>query len=216
MHQGDPVRGKMRRRMSDDYALLDAWRAGDQKAGANLFDRHFRALYRFFRNKGVDAVDDLVQQTFLGCVAGRDRIASFRTYMFAVARNQLYRYWQKHGGVADASEFESKSLYEIAPSASTLMAKRAEHKLLLEGLRRIPLNFQVALELYYFEGMRGPEIAAVLDVPEATVRSRIRRGIEHLRRQIEAVSTSPSLLQSTLTNLDDWARDVRDHVEKLA
>lgn len=205
--------------MSDDYALLDAWRAGDQKAGASLFERHFRAVYRFFRNKGVDAVDDLVQQTFLGCVEGRDRIrgeASFRTYMFAVARNQLYRYWQKHGGIADASEFESKSLYEIAPSASSLMAKRAEHKILLEALRRIPLDFQVALELYYFESMRGPEIAAVLEVPEATVRSRIRRGIEHLRRQIEAVSTSAELLQSTLTNLDDWARGVRGQVDELA
>jgi RNA polymerase sigma-70 factor (ECF subfamily) len=65
-----------------DYELLDVWRAGDPKASGELFDRHFRGLYRFFRNKGVKGVDDLVQQTFLGCVEGRCRMrgdATFRT-----------------------------------------------------------------------------------------------------------------------------------------
>jgi RNA polymerase sigma factor (sigma-70 family) len=206
----------MRTDVATDVELLEAWRAGDRHAGEALFERHFRSVYRFFRTKGVEAVDDLVQQTFLGCVEGRDRLrseASFRTYMFAVARNQLFRHWKQRGAVRDDAEFESRSLHDMSPTASKVLVRRAEERALLEALRRIPVVFQIALELYYFENMRGPEIAAVLDVPEATVRSRLRRGTEHLRRQLEAVAESPDVLHSTLTNLDEWARGVRVHVE---
>ena len=51
-----------------DFELLEAWREGDQRAGRELFARHFDAIYRFFRSKIEDAADDLTQQTFLGCV----------------------------------------------------------------------------------------------------------------------------------------------------
>lgn len=203
--------------MRDDIELLEAWRGGDQAAGTELFDRHFRALYRFFRNKSVDGVDDLVQLTFLGCLEGRDRLrgdASFRTYMFAIARNQLYRYWHKRNKARDDTDFESTSIHDMTPSPSSVMAKQAEERILLEALRRIPLDFQIALECYYFENMRGPQISEVLDVPEATVRSRIRRGLEHLRRQIEVVANSASLLESTLMNLDGWAQSVRNRVDQ--
>lgn len=195
-------------RVDADIELLDAWRAGDRSAGVALFDRHFRELYRFFRNKAADRVDDLVQQTLLACMEARERLrgsATFRTYMFAVARNQLYRYWRERDSSGDGVDLESKSIHDLAPSAASVMGRRAEERLLLEALRRIPLEFQIALELYYFEGMRGPQIAETLEVPEATVRSRLRRGLEHLRRQIEALSSSPELLQSTLTGLDQWA-----------
>lgn len=173
-----------------------------------LFDRHFQELYRFFRNKAVDRVDDLVQQTLLACVEARERMrgeATFRTYMFAVARNQLFRYWRERGASDDGVDIASKSIHDLAPSAASVIGRRAEERVLLEALRRIPLEFQVAVELYYFEGLRGPQIAEALEIPEATVRSRLRRGLGHLRRQIEALSSSPELLQSTLTSLDQWA-----------
>ena len=205
--------------MAADYELLDAWRSGDQTAGTKLFNRHFSALYRFFRNKAPDVVDDLVQQTFLGCLEGRERMrgeASFRTYMFAVARNQLFRHWNKRNAAREQLDFETKSLHDLAPSASSVMAKRAEERLLLEALRRIPIEFQIALEFYYFENMRGPEIATILEVPEATVRSRIRRGLEHLKRHMQQLASSPDILQSTLMNLDRWAENIRGAVDQPA
>src|SRR6185436_6575853 len=74
--------------MRPDAELLSAWRGGDEKAGAELFERHFEALFRFFRNKAGDQAEDLVQETFLACLSGpafRGE-ASFRTYLFTVAR----------------------------------------------------------------------------------------------------------------------------------
>ena len=73
----------------DDFELLDAWRAGSREAGSELFERHFPGLFWFFRNKAGESAEDLVQQTFLSVVESRDRFrkdASFRTYLFTVAR----------------------------------------------------------------------------------------------------------------------------------
>jgi hypothetical protein len=44
-----------------DEALFDAWRRGDRKAGGELFERHYPAIARFFRNKVDDDAPDLVQ-----------------------------------------------------------------------------------------------------------------------------------------------------------
>jgi DNA-directed RNA polymerase specialized sigma24 family protein len=54
-----------------DIELLEAWRGGDRRAGEQLFERHYAAVARFFRNKLEFGVDDLIQRTFLACVEGR-------------------------------------------------------------------------------------------------------------------------------------------------
>ena len=85
------------RRMVEDNTLLDRWCAGDTAAGNVLFKRHFATLYRFFEHKTDGEVDDLVQETFLQCVRGREtfrRQSTFRTYLFAIARHVLFQHWR--------------------------------------------------------------------------------------------------------------------------
>lgn len=55
---------------STDDALIAAWAAGSAEAGAQLYDRYFDSVVRFFRNK-TPHYDDLVQRTFLGALEGR-------------------------------------------------------------------------------------------------------------------------------------------------
>ena len=86
----------------DERALLEAWRAGDAAAGEVLFERHFDAIYAFFASKLTIDVSDLVQRTFLGCLEARDRFrgdCSFRTFLYAIARHELYGYFRaRHRG----------------------------------------------------------------------------------------------------------------------
>lgn len=170
----------------DDFELLDRWRAGDAAAGNQLFERHFDSLYRFLSRKIDGDAADLVQRTLLGCVEARDRFrgeASFRTFLFAIARNELYGYWRQRKKRNDL-DFSVSSLEDLGPTPSRVVAKRREHVLLLEALKSIPLDLQIAVELHYWEGLRGPELARVLEIPEGTVRSRVRRAKEALREKM--------------------------------
>ncbi|MCA9705343.1 MAG: RNA polymerase sigma factor [Myxococcales bacterium] len=190
--------------MQSDFELLEAWQDGDEAAGNLLFDRHFDDLYAFFRGKLSGVADDLVQKTFLACIEGRDRFrgeASFRTYMFAAARRILWRQLD-HLRRDEALDPASTSLHDLDPTPSQVLAERNEQRLVRQALRRIPVVFQVAIELYYVQGFRGPEIAQILEISEATVRSRIRRGLEQLRAAVEQLSEDPALVRSTLDELE--------------
>ena len=197
--------------MASDRELLEAWRGGDAEAGNALFARYFESIYRFLEGKVSEGVDDLVQKIFLACVEGRERLrdgGSVRAYLYATARRQLYaRYDEQRRSKVD---FGVTSLFDLGPSASQLAVEHAEQRLLLEALRRISLDEQIALELYYFQNLKGRELADALELPEGTVRSRLRRGLEHLRAAMEELADSPALLQSTVTDLDRWAQSLRN------
>ena len=166
----------------DDFELLEAWRGGDEAAGERLFARHFDAVARFFRNKITEAPDDLVQETFLGAVQGRARIQqdAFRPFLFGVANNVLRNYFRarRRGGVA--VDFSVDSAFGLVPSPSAVVARQRTQQLLLEGLRRIPLQYQVALELHYWEDATAADLAAAVDIPVGTAKTRLKRGKELL------------------------------------
>ena len=202
-----------------DFALLDAWATGDRAAAQVLFARHFDAVYRFFRNKSGEHLEDLVQDTFVACIEARERFrrdASFRTFLFATARNVLCSWYRKRRKTTDPLDFERVGLSQLSETPSKIIARKEEQRVLLEALRLLPLDYQIALELYHWEGMTGPELTRVLGLSEPAVRSRLHRAKLELRRQIDRIEASDEVLRSTLLNLEKWARSLRDVVATRA
>jgi RNA polymerase sigma factor (sigma-70 family) len=195
----------------DDLKLVDAWRSGDRQAGEALFRRHFQGVTRFFRNKFSAGIDDLVQQTFVALLEGRERLASganFRSYLFGIAHNVMRANLR---ALAKQRAFDpaSSAIVDLDPGASTMVGQCQEQRLLLLALRRIPLEAQVTLELVYWEQLNAAEIAEILGVPHSTMRSRIQRARQLLQQAIEKLGESPELIKSTLSGLDGWALAVR-------
>ncbi len=195
-----------------DLDLLEAWRAGDLNAGETLFERHFEAVYRFFCNKVPRDVDDLVQETFLGCVSAKDRFrqdASFRTFLFAIARKVLLKHRQRWQPKDRGETFHTSRIAGLDTSPTQLIIDSQEQALLLRALRRLPLELQIALELFYWEGLPSKELAPILDLPHGTVRSRLRRGREKLRAIVEELSCRPDLRDSTLGDFEGWLESIQ-------
>ena len=198
---------------ADDAQLLAAWAGGDRKAGGVLLERHFAGVFRFFSNKVSRGSEDLVQQTFLACVESHARFrreSGFRTFLFSMARHVLYNEFRRRRRKDDPVDFLAHSAADLTPSATAVLAAQTEQRLLLAALRRIPLDYQIAIELQLWEGLTGPQMAEVLGLAEPGVRSRLNRAKQALRRQIAVLAESPSLLASTTSNLEHWARALRD------
>lgn len=201
--------------MQSDRDLLRAWRAGDRQAGSALFDRYFDGVRRFFRNKVDHGVEDLVQATFVACVESRDRFreeASFRTFLFAIAHNILKEHYRRRQRSDRELDLDRDSIVDLGASPTSLLVAQAEEKLLLHGLRTLPIASQVILELYYWEGLTGAELGALLGVPEDTARSRLRKARGQLELAIARLEASRSELDSTLSGLDRWAARLRDQL----
>lgn len=198
--------------MVGDEALLEAWNRGDAVAGEQLFDRYFVRLVRFFRTKVHGEVEELVQQTFLGCLESRNRFlgeGSFRGFLFAIARNVLYNFYRARTRKGEEVAISEVSLHDLDPRPSTVLAERREHQILLESLRRLPLDAQLILELHYWEEMTSAAIAQVLQVPHGTAQTRIRRARRLLTEELERQrSKHPGPL-----DFDAWARSLRELVD---
>ncbi len=193
---------------STDFELLEKWRQGDRRSGEVLFERYFPAIERFFRTKLPQQVADLVQETFIACVEGRDRLrdgTNFRAYLFAVANNVLCRYLREKYRSGHDLDFDQVSIEALVTGPVTAVARQREHQLLLDGLRRIPVMYQVVVELRFWEGLRTIEIADILGIPHPTVRRRLQRALKLLREQVNELSASPVDLETTLVNLNEWA-----------
>lgn len=174
----------------DEIELFRRWRAGDEAAGDALLRSCFQVLCRFFRDKVTDGVEDLIQQTLLGCIESREVVRDperFRAFMFRIARNRLYDRLRERHHVSDRIDVADTSLHDMGVSPSSVVARGERQQFLNDALRRIPLDYQVALELTYWENMRGQQVAEVLEISPNTVRSRLARARAALRDQLVAM-----------------------------
>jgi RNA polymerase sigma-70 factor (ECF subfamily) len=194
----------------DDGALLQAWRDGDNEAGRTLLARHFKGLCRFFRSKVDRDVDDLIQSTMLVAVKYADRLRdaeSFRAYLFAIARTQLYEHLSGQREQRERIDFGVTSLRELGTSPSVIAAQRRESAMLVDALRELPADQQIALELHYWEDLTYAEIAEVLGVHRDTIKRRLARGREALRTRLCALSPHAELGDAELDRMTQTAAE---------
>jgi len=144
--------------------------------------RYARALTR-----DVISADDLVQDCLtraLGKLHLWREGSDLRAWLFTILHNQYVNHVRRavREGAAVALN-ESEPLLSRAPQ----QGKRLELRDLERAIAQLPEEQRSVILLVGLEGMHYEEVAAVLDVPVGTIRSRLSRGREALRRLTGAV-----------------------------
>lgn len=197
---------------ASDLDLFERWRTGDREAGNQLIERHFDSICRFFENKAPDAADELVQHTFLACARSLEQFrkkASFRTYLFTIARNELYRYWRSRRRDRHDLDFSVTSLADLGTTPSGRLVRRQEQKLLLQALAALPLEQQIILELRYWEDLNVTELADMFDIAAGSMRARLYRARNGLRERMNELAdvAMPGVVSDA--DFADWTRGLR-------
>ena len=193
----------------EDGAWLRAWRDGDRAAGDALVRKHYVAVHRFFEVKATAVADDLTQRTFLACVQAIDRLeraASFRAFLFGIARNQLLQHVERRKTADDSVDFE-----EVAgrsTRASMLVARKLEQQVVLRALAELPDELAHAIQLYYWEGLDMREIADATDSTPTAVSTRLHRARRRLRELAMRLSHRPELRESIGNDIEAVTRSI--------
>lgn len=191
-----------------DASLLEAWRAGDKGAGETLIARHYRGVLRFFELNASWAADDLAQRTFLACIERADQVrdaAAFRPYLLGIARRQLARHLRQLAQSDAMQRFDASPAPVESTRMSTLVARNREQMLVLRALASLPRSTQSLLILFYWEGVRTPELADAFAVTPSTIRSRLDRARDLLRTRMESFSSRKAGGPNLIGPCDDEA-----------
>src|SRR5690606_32492529 len=92
------------------------------------------------------------------------------------------------------------------------LAKENERELLLEALRQLPLDFQIALELTYWERLTAEECGTILGIPANTVSGRIRRGKKKLGEILDSMSQSTEPRPRGSSDVERWMEEIHGFV----
>jgi RNA polymerase sigma-70 factor (ECF subfamily) len=139
--------------------------------------RYARALTR-----DVTAADDLVQDCLtraLSKVHLWQKGTDLRAWLFTILHNQYVNHVRR--AVREGSAVGLSDTEPMLTSAPN-QGKRLELRDLERAIAKLPEEQRSVLLLVGLEGMRYEEVAAVLDVPVGTIRSRLSRGREMLRQ----------------------------------
>ena len=184
---------------TDDRDLAEALRAGKETAYETLIQRFEQPVFGIVSRLADDPADsaDVVQEVFLKVFRN---IGSFRgdsslkTWIYRIAVNEARnhrRWFGRHRGKevglepAAPEEFSHGDwLPADAPNPYEITLDHEVQELMEQAFERISPSYRAALVLREVEELSYEEIAEVLEISVGTVKSRILRGRESLRKQL--------------------------------
>lgn len=188
---------------ASDAALVVAIGRWHDDALAEAYRRHGGAVYalarRVIRDTGM--AEDVVQEVFTRLWKDPDRFdperGSLRSWLLAQAHSRTVDRLRSEDSrrrreERDARETTAAGGYDVEHEAWDLaVADRVG-----EVVSALPAGEREAIELAYFSGYTYREVAARLNTPEGTVKSRIRSGLKRLRTQLVDTDTGTPWHQS--------------------
>ena len=175
-----------------DEDLMRRLQQGCRDAVEPLVHRYHRPLMAYFYRLSHDyhLAQDLAQECLFRLVvrAGQYQYPRpMKPWIYQIAVN-LWRDHRKsaayrHGCTALPLD-EAEGLPEPEPSPEDAVARHLLAHEALSALQALPAPYAEVLVLRFCQSLTVPEIAAALDLPEGTVKSRIYHGLRHLRSRL--------------------------------
>ena len=176
----------MEDRPEQDHRLAEEVLRGDQEAFRTLVTRYQRLVASVAWRFGVrsEEIEDLVSEVFLKVYRNLSRYHPahpFSTWLYRLAVNHVVDRARRTRREAKRSELPEQ-IVDQTPSVRDGLLETERARLLRIALAGIDPKYREALSLVYVEGLKVEEVSRVLRVPQGTVKTRLMRGREALRK----------------------------------
>jgi RNA polymerase sigma-70 factor, ECF subfamily len=174
-----------------DIALLERIVARDERAVADLYDRHNRLLYglilRILRDRGE--AEEVLQEVFVLVWTRAETyniaLGSPAAWLVRVARNRAID--RLRSNAVRLRAVEAAPLPDAAASPESHAVDSERQRVVKRALDTLPAEQRVLIEQAYFLGLTQSELAERFQLPLGTVKTRIRTGMITLREQLSQI-----------------------------
>lgn len=173
--------------MTDETLLKEA-SCGDEAAFMLLYERHRACVFRFaYRVLGnVALAEDVTHDCFLSLMrkplSFDPQRASLRTYLYAAARNLSLKHLRRAGQEVTVEEYDDEP--HALPAHEPLEQLLAEElsQEVRKAIESLPPLQREAVVLFEYEELSLSEIAAIVGADTGTVKARLHRARQNLKR----------------------------------
>ncbi len=174
-----------------DIDLMLRVRGDDIEAFRELARRYREPLRRFFASLIADRsqADDFVQETFVRLWLARGRYepsGKFSTYLFQIGRHYWLNQRKKQRSEVCFDSLDEASRWPALTSAQpeAVLLRRFREAHIRRVIAALPEHYRSVFEMSHFEGLKYAEIAARLQIPIGTVKSRMAEAVRRLRQAL--------------------------------
>ena len=169
----------------NDRFLVWRLRRGDRDGCRELIRIHHAAIYAYLRRLGADAscAEDLTQETYMRAwrsIESLRQAASLRSWLLTIARNEFFQR-MRTGRIETVGLEQAADGASGDPRADDVVALSERDGAVRDAVRRLEPDLKEAIALHYFQDLSFREVAAVLDVPSGTAKSRVHHALKCLR-----------------------------------
>jgi RNA polymerase sigma-70 factor (ECF subfamily) len=179
--------------MESDERLIARVRDGDRLALQALYARHSVPIYRFVLRLMRDetAAEDVVSEVFIDLwrnPSGFEGRSTVSTWLMAIARNKAWtlRRKKKEGEVADET---LEAIEDESDDPEVTAQKKSKSELLRSCLERLSPEHREVMDLVYYHDKTVEEVAAIVGIPEGTVKTRMF----HARKKLSEIARAAGL-----------------------
>lgn len=167
-----------------EHELIQLAQAGDREAQGQLFQQHARMLLGYLYNKvgSQPVAEDLCQETFLRAtrfIHTYSGAASFKNWLFQIAKNLLADHWKAHYAHSTLSFeefFENSEAVSFSYTEEEQPSPQAEQK--VESiLQQLSSEYREILELRFLKGYSLKETAEALSISLSNTKVRQHRAL---------------------------------------
>ncbi len=176
----------MEDRATQDHGLVASTLQGDRQAFGELVARYQRLVASVAWRYGISRmeIEDVVSEVFVKAFQNLHRFRpehAFSTWLYRLAVNHVIDHTRRQRKEQGRTEMP-QHLPDPAPTAGEGVESGERASLVRSALRELKPHYRDVLFLVYVEGLRVEDVSRTLGLPQGTVKTRLMRGREAMRR----------------------------------
>lgn len=190
----------------NEKQLLVKVAEGDERAFTELFRQFHPKVYQagILLTSSPELAEELVQDIFLKLWLMREqltRIEDFQSYLFILARNQLYGKLKRQAKFQKIKGTIENSLPAYSTETDEFIINRNYRDLLEKAIAQLTPQQQQVFRLSKLNGLKREEVAEQLQIQPNTVKEHLAKAIKHIRAYFIKQGYTPGILLLIITRL---------------
>ncbi len=166
--------------LSDEDLVFNLDKTGDVEFFEILMNRYKNNIHNFIlryissREDSEDLTQEIFVKVFFKISSFDSSKASFKTWLFTIAKNSIYNKLKEKKMV--------RLTYDVEDTNNVV---GDNDDIVQTGLNKLDKKYRLVLIMYYIEGFKYKEISEILKLPINTVKTRIKRGKLLLKNELK-------------------------------